>query len=411
MDESNHHWSPYTKRNVAFILLILMALIIYRFQAIISPLVIALLLAFILDPIVDFITDRLRLSRGLATTLVFLVLILVGLGLVATPVAIVPSPLEIVNSIQAVVNDTLADINEFFEHPLEIGEYPLDLSSVYEELSGMVRSYIGSVLQGTLTIAGNIAQGAFWLIFILMAAFYLVKDIDSLIEHIDGLSPPGYRDDFVRLRRRITDVWHAFLRGQLLLALILTLATAIVFAAIGVPYAWIMGLLAGIMAFVPNIGPIISAVPPILIAFFQGSIFLPIDNFWFAVMTAGAYVLVQLVYNNVLVPRILGQTLNLHPLVVMIAAIVGGLMGGLVGLLLAVPILATVRIISSYIICRLYDRDPFAGIKRGDDEKEEKTSKQPSLKLAYQSALNRLRARQREKVSIINQENSDEGPN
>ena len=326
---------------------------------------------------------------------------LVSLGLVATPVAIVPSPSQIVNSIQAVVNSTLADINEFFEHPLEIGEYPLDLSGVYEGLSGMVQSYIGSVLQGTLTIASNIAQGAFWLIFILIAAFYLVKDIDSLIGHIDGLAPPGYQDDFVRLRQRITDVWHAFLRGQLLLALILTVGTAIVFAAIGVPYAWIIGLLAGIMAFVPNIGPIISAVPPILIAFFQGSLFLPIDNFWFAVLTAGAYVLVQLIYNNVLVPRILGQSLNLHPLVVMIAAIVGGLMGGLVGLLLAVPILATLRIIGHYIMCRLYDRDPFAETKRNE---KKGPSKRPSLKLAWQATLSRLRARRRDKDY---QENAD----
>ncbi|MFN2270833.1 MAG: AI-2E family transporter [Anaerolineae bacterium] len=394
MGESNRRWGIQTKRSVVFILLILAALIIYRFQAIISPLVIALLLAFILDPIVDFITERLHLSRGLATTLVFLALILVGLGLVATPVAIVPSPRDIVNSIQAVVNDTLADINEFFERPLEIGEYPLDLSDVYAELSGMVRSYIGSVLQGTLTIAGNIAQGAFWLIFILVAAFYLVKDIDRLIKNIDALAPPGYQDDFMRLRQKITDVWHAFLRGQLLLALILTISTAVVFAAIGVPYAWVMGLLAGIMAFVPNIGPIISAVPPILIAFFQGSIFLPIDNLWFAGLVAGAYVLVQLIYNNVLVPRILGQTLNLHPLVVMIAAIVGGLMGGLVGLLLAVPLLATLRIIGHYIMCRLYDRDPFTETKHG---KEEKASKRPSLKLAWQATQSRLQKRRRDK--------------
>ncbi|MBN1976198.1 MAG: AI-2E family transporter [Anaerolineae bacterium] len=406
MDESNRQWGSYTKRSVAFILLVLIALIIYRFQTIISPLVIALLLAFILDPIVDFLTDRLRLSRGLATTLVFLVLILVGLGLVATPVAVIPSPRQIVNSIQAVVNDTLTDINAFFERPLEIGEYTLDLSGVYGELSSMVRSYIGSVLQGTLTIAGNIAQGAFWLIFILMAAFYLVKDIDGLIKHIDGLAPPGYQDDFVRLRQRITDVWHAFLRGQLLLALILTIGTAAVFAAIGVPYAWAMGLLAGIMAFVPNIGPIISAVPPILLAFFQGSRFLPIDNFWFAVLVAGAYVLVQLVYNNVLVPRILGQSLNLHPLVVLIAAIVGGLMGGLVGLLLAVPILATLRIIGHYIMCRLYDRDPFAETKQ--DEKK-KPPKRPSLKLACQAGLSRLRARWRDKNCQDNlYENIDE---
>ena len=232
--------------------------------------VIALLMAFILDPFVDFLTDRLHLSRGLATTLVFLVLIVVGLALVATPVAIVPSPREVADAIQSVLRDTLARVDEFLQRPLEIGEYPIDLSGVYEELSTMVQSYIGSVVQGTFKIAGSVAEGAFWLLFILMAAFYLVKDIDHLVEQIDDLAPPGYSDDFVRLRQQIRNVWHAFLRGQLLLALILTVVTTVVFGAIGVPYAWVMGLLAGIMAFIPNIGQIVAAIPLILVAFFQG---------------------------------------------------------------------------------------------------------------------------------------------
>ncbi len=395
MTEPHRRWGAPTKRIVALILLVLIALILYRFQAIISPLVIACLLAFILDPIVDFFTERLRMARGLATTLVFLVLILVGLALVATPVVVVPSPYEITNAVQSVLSDILARVDEFFKRPLEIGEYPVDLSGVYEELSSTVRSYVGSVVQGTLQIAGSIAQGAFWLIFILMAAFYLVKDIDRLVEQIDDLAPPGYRDDFVRLRQQIGDVWNAFLRGQLLLALILSVATAAIFGAIGVPYAWGMGLLAGIMAFIPNVGPIIAAIPPILLAFFQGSLFLPIGNFWFAILVAGTYILLQLVYNNVLVPRILGKSLKLHPLVVLIAAIVGGLLGGLVGMLLAVPTLATVRIISHYIICRLYDRDPFE--LKGEAKAQEETRKpQRSLKPIFQAALGRLRG-EREK--------------
>ena len=94
-DNSTHRWSPQTKRSVALVLLILVVLIIYRFQIIIAPLVIAFLIAFILDPIVDFLTKRTRLSRGLAAMLVFLVLLVIGLALIATPVAIVPSPREV----------------------------------------------------------------------------------------------------------------------------------------------------------------------------------------------------------------------------------------------------------------------------------------------------------------------------
>jgi predicted PurR-regulated permease PerM len=385
MTEPNQRWSAPVKRTVALILLVLSALIIYRFQTVIPPLVIAFLAAFILDPVVDFLTSRLHLARGLATTLVFLVLIITGLALIATPVAIIPSPRQIANTVESVLDDTLTSIDEFFKRPLEIGEYSMDLGGVYENLSAMVQSYIDSVVQGTFKIAGSIAGGAFWLIFILIASFYLVKDIDNVIEMIDDLAPPGYRDDFIQLRHQITDVWHAFLRGQLLLALILTAVTTAVFGAIGVPYAWVMGLLAGIMAFIPNIGQIVAAIPPILLAFFQGSRFLPMNNLGFAILVTAVYVIVNLIYNNVLVPLLLGESLKLHPLVIMIAAIVGGLIGGILGMLLAAPTMATLRIISHYILCRLYDRDPFIELK-------EKTSKQrKSLKQVYLAVLNYLR--------------------
>jgi predicted PurR-regulated permease PerM len=386
MTGPNHRWSTPTKRTVALILLILIALIIYRFQTVIPPLVIAFLTAFILDPIVDFLTDRLRLARGLATTLVFLTIIVIGLALVATPVAIVPSPREVANVIQAVLRDTLASVDQFLKRPLEIGEYSLDLSGAYEELSATVQSYIGSVVQGTFRIAGSIAEGAFWLIFILIASFYLVKDIDRVIEMIDDLAPPGYRDDFVQLRYQITGVWHAFLRGQLLLALILAAVTAAVFGAIGVPYAWVMGLLAGILAFIPNIGQVVAAIPPILLAYFQGSNFLPMNNLGFAILVAVVYVVINLVYNNVLVPLLLGGSLRLHPLVIMIAAIVGGLIGGILGMLLAAPTMATLRIISHYIISRLYDRDPFIELEIKEEPKQTR-----SLKQAYLAIVNRLR--------------------
>jgi len=224
----------------------------------------------------------------------------------------------------------------------------------------MLRSFVSSVAQGTLDVVFNLASGAFWLIIILMITFYLVKDADRFIEQLDDLAPPGYRDDFVRLRQQITDVWNAFLRGQLLLGGTMILITTVVCTVIGLPYAVVMGLIAGVMEFVPNVGPIIALIPAALVALFQGSSFLPLDNFWFAVLVTVLYIVIQQVEGNVLVPRILGRSLNLHPLVVLIGIIVGGSLAGILGMLLAAPVLATLRVVGRYVFCRLYDRDPFA---------------------------------------------------
>ena len=363
MSEPIRRWSTSTKRIIVIVILVLLALVIYRFRDVIPPLVIALLLAFILDPIADFLTDRVHLSRGMATGLIFLILIVGMLGVVAAPVTVVPSIRRAINLVQIDFIRVITDISNFLERPVEIWGYSLDLSAMFEEVTAMLRAFVSSVAQGTLDVVLNLASGAFWLIIILMITFYLLKDADRFIEQLDDLAPPGYRDDFVRLRRQITSVWHAFLRGQLLLGLAMVAITTAVCMAVGLPYALVMGLIAGAMELVPNVGPIIALIPAALVALFQGSSFLPLSNFWFAMLVIGLYVVIQQIEGNVLVPRILGRSLNLHPLVVLVGIIVGGSLAGILGMLLAAPVLATLRVVGRYIFCRLYDRDPFAGLE------------------------------------------------
>jgi len=388
MTEPVPQWGKSTKRIVVVVLLVLLAVVIYRFRAVIQPLVIAFLVAFILDPIVDFLTERLPLSRGLATAFVFLVLIAALLGVLAAPVTVVPSIFRAVRSLQIDFIGVLTDIGAFFEDPVEIGGYTLDLGNVYEELSAMLRSFVGSVAQGTIDVVAQVASGAIWLIFILFASFYLVRDADRLVEQLDDLAPPGYREDFVRLREKITGVWNAFLRGQLVMGSLMVGITTVVCMAVGVPYAVVLGLIAGVTEFVPNLGPILALIPAVLLALFQGSTFLPLSNFWFAVLVTGLYILIQQVEGNVLLPRVMGSTLNLHPLVVLIGIIVGGSLAGILGMLLAAPVLATLRVVGRYVFYRLYDRDPFA-----EPEEDVEPPKPTLLKRASEVALSRLQER------------------
>jgi predicted PurR-regulated permease PerM len=388
MAEPVRRWNTSTKRIVVVVLLVLLALVVYRFNAVIPPLMIAFLVAFILDPIVDFITARLHLSRGLAASLVFFVLILGMLGTLAAPATIVPSIARAVRALQIDVIRIITDIGAFFERPLEIRGYSLDLSQLYQELSGMLRTFVGSVAQGTIDVVLEVASGAFWLIIILIAAYYLVKDGDRLVEQLDDLAPPGYRDDLVRLRKQITAVWNAFLRGQLVMGLLMVAITTVAAMAVGLPYAFVLGLFAVVAEFVPNLGPILALIPAVLLALFQGSSFLPLSNFWFAVLVTGMYLVIQQVEGNLLLPRVMGSSLNLHPLVVLFGIIVGGSLAGILGMLLAAPVLATLRVVGRYIFYRLYDRDPFA-----EPEEEAEPPKPGLLRRAGQAALVHLQER------------------
>jgi len=400
-------WSSTTKKTVILFVVVLLSLVVYRFQDVIPPLVIALLLAFILDPIADFLTNRLRLSRGLASAIVILILIIAMAGMAATPVAVVPTIQQAVESMQEETTDVINEIGRFFNQPpITFLGYELDLGEFYDELSQLLRTFVSSVAQETINIVLSIASGLLWLIFILMITFYLLKDADRLIEQLDRLPPQDYRQDFVRLRQQIADVWNAFLRGQLLLGVVIAVVTTAGCMALGIRYAPVLGLLAGLLEVVPSIGPTIAAVPAILLALFQENTLFGMSNFWYAVLVAGMYIVIQQLENNLIVPRILGRSLNLHPVLVLIAVVVGGSLGGVLGILLAAPTLATIRVIGRYIFYRIYDLDPFAEA----DETEEIPSPPGLLERMHKAALDYVHQRGSGKSTAQDTSSADDTP-
>ncbi len=365
MNQLQGRWSPQTKRIVLLVMLVLFALILYRFQQVLPPLVLAFLLAFILDPVVDFLETKAKISRTLGTAIVLLVLLLI---LLASPAVAVPPMVEAVRSLNLDFAQIFARIavewDRLLAEPIVILGQQIDLGALGQDLD--LRSIFGQFLQGTqvvfsssLDVVMGFASTLFWFLFTLIATFYMIRDSDRIARGLDQLAPPSSKDDFVRLRQQITDVWQAFLRGQLLMGILLAVITTVVATVLGLPNALALGLLAGVMEFIPSIGPVIAAVPAVLIALFQGSTYLPLSNFWFAVLVLGVYLVIQQVENNVLLPRILGQSLNLHPLVVLVAVIAGGSLAGVLGFLVAAPMMATLRVLGDYIYRRLTDQDPF----------------------------------------------------
>jgi len=356
MSRTVRRWDAATKRTVMLVLLVLFALILYRFRGLLPPLVLAFLLAFILDPAVDMLEARARISRTAATALVFTAVVLV---LLSAPAVAIPSVVRAVRSFNLDFLRIVADLDRWVRQPVVVFGFQWDLREVYLQLREALQAFARNVAAGTFNLVVGFASTLFWLLFILLSAFYLTRDADRLVAWLDTLPPPFFQEDFVRLREQITDVWNAFLRGQLLMGLLMAAITTAVDAAVGLPNALALGLLAGLMEFVPNLGPIIAAVPAVLLAFFQGSSWLPLSNPWFAVLVLGLYVLIQQIEGNLLLPRVLGRSLRLHPLIVLVAVIAGGSLAGILGMLLAAPTVATLRVLGRYIYCRLTDREPF----------------------------------------------------
>jgi predicted PurR-regulated permease PerM len=349
-------WSPTTKRLIIAGIVILFVMLITRISGILPQVAITIILAYVISPIADLISKHLRLNRTFVVAIIYLVLIALILTL---PALLIPFLVSQIQDFVEYTPELVREIGELFKKPLIFGDLQFEAQDLYNQISSSIQAIISSMASSTIGLLTNIASGLFWTVFILVASFYLVKDVKIIVTWADEVVPPGYRHDFRRIRLRIANAWNAFLRGQLVLCIVMGVIVAITMAAIGLPNALFIGLLFGVLEFVPNLGPTIASVPAVLIAFFEGSTVLNISNGWFAILVIIINSLLQQLENNFLVPRILGQSLNLHPLVVLIAAIIGAQLAGVLGILLAAPAVATLRILSEYVYYRLLDIPPF----------------------------------------------------
>jgi predicted PurR-regulated permease PerM/phosphoglycolate phosphatase-like HAD superfamily hydrolase len=349
-------WNRTTKRLIIVGLIIIFLLVLYVFRALLPPVGIAIVLAYVLKPVADFVQRRIRLPRTLSVLLVYLIaLLLFG----TIPVAVAPFAVNWVGWLSENLQQLADQLVGFLSEPVPVFGYTLSLGDMVGNLQGTLQDLLQPFASQTLNLVFNVLSSLLWVISIIVISFYLVKDADRLREFLDGLAPPGYTDELRNLREEVNQVWKAFFRGQVVLGIVVGLVVWISMSIVGLPQAGLMGLLAGLLEVVPTFGPVLATIPAVLIAFFQGSVYLPLSNFWFTVLVLGIYVLIQQTENTYLVPRILGRRLQLHPVVVFIGVLAGGLVAGTVGVLLAAPIVGTLRVLLRYVYAKLLDQDPF----------------------------------------------------
>jgi len=353
-------WSDSTKRLVFIGVILVLALTLYRFRAIVAPIVIAIILAYILNPLVKFIQTRTRLSRGWAVSILYLFLVVL-LSLV--PAIFVPILVQEIGEINVDVQKVADGISQFFARPIVLFDYSFDARSVYEEISGTLQGTISSLVGRSLDILLGVAESFIWLFFILFISFSLLKDADKLAKWIGELVPPDYREEAYLLYKEIDGIWSAFLRAQILQCLLVGVLVGISMAALGLRSAVIIGLVGGIVEVIPRFGHTITAIVGVLFAYFEGSSYLLISNFWFAVIVIVFFVVFNEIDTAYILPNLVGRRLRLPPMVVLMGVIAGASLGGVLGIFLAAPTLSTLRVLSSYIYRKLLDIEPAVVVK------------------------------------------------
>ncbi|MFO7679100.1 MAG: AI-2E family transporter [Chloroflexota bacterium] len=366
-------WSASNKRTVVFVLFIAVLLLVYRVRSLLLPFIMAVILAYLVEPVVRYLHTKTKLPR--IVVLIFIYLLIVAF-LVAIPVSAIP---PIVGQVSNLINhfpsyiQQLGALVQELQEPIIItediiiplDEWPLDQAflSISSNLLNIVQGFGGQ----TISIFGNVLGASLstigWVLVVLFLSFYLVKDYTKLFGSLLNLAPENYHGDLIQLSKELSLLWNAFLRGQLVLCLVVGSIVFLVAVTLGLPSALLLAGIAALMEFFPSIGPVLAAIPAVIFGYIQsesswlGQITGP---FWFVVIIIIIYAIIYQTENYVLLPRIIGYRLRLHPVVVILGAIAGASIAGILGILLAAPFLASMRLILSYIYCKLTDKPPFA---------------------------------------------------
>lgn len=353
----SRRWHPFTKQVVLIVILIGLVWALFRFSQVLAPTVIACLLAYVLSPLITWLQRRARIPRALGILLSFLLL----LGVISSlPALIIPSLVQQVQDLNVDLERIVLTATDWMgQQEVLVFGFPVNLRSLYSQVGEGLRDLFSPAATGAVSLVVNVASGLLWVIYILVVTFYLLLDGPRLREYFPQLLPPQYRDELLRLVEQVDRIWRAFFRGQLVLALTIGSVVTVVAAALGLSNALALGLLAGVLEFLPNIGPAVAALPAVLLALFQGSSYLPLSRWAFALVVILAYVVIQQVENSLLMPRIIGRSVRLHPLVVIVGIVLGASLAGLLGIFLAAPTLATLRILLGYAYRKVLDMEPF----------------------------------------------------
>ncbi len=361
-------WNTTTKLIIGLSVVALVAALLVRFRNIVLPLLTSLLLAYLLYPLATFLNRKLKIPWRLISFVLYLLLFLIVIGLLTWGgISIVDQIQNLIKFIQELITDLPGIVQNLTSKPLVIGPFlfdlgKLDFNVLWTQLQGVVQPLL-TKLGGLI---GNLASGVgttvTWLLFIILISFFMMAESGGVRKSMLNIKIPNYQQDFSKLGTQISHIWNAFLRGQLLIFAITVAFYSILLSILGVRYFFLLALLAGLARFVPYIGPFVAWTTFGLVSLFQTNYF-GMQPFGFALLVVGCALLSDVIMDYFVSPRVMSDALAIHPAAVLVMVIVSASLFGLLGVLLSAPVLASAKLIATYVMRKMTDQDPWEGLK------------------------------------------------
>ncbi|MEY2116081.1 MULTISPECIES: AI-2E family transporter [Rhodanobacter] len=325
------------------------AWLVWLLAPVLMPFAVAAMLAYLGDPLADRL-ERLGLKRMWAATIVFVVIMVVVVGVLLLLIPLIARQIEnLVSNLPRYGDWAQNTVWPWLQARLHLDPHTFDsdrlLTAIKEHMAsigGVATAVLGKVSRGGLGIAMWLTN----LVLIPVVAFYLLRDWDRLVAKVDGMLPRSIQPTIAYLASESDQILGAFVRGQLLVMLALGVFYGAGLSVVGLTVGPLIGMVAGLLSFVPYLGFIIGFVAAIVAALVQ------YGDWVHVLLVCGVFAVGQLLEGYVLVPKLVGDKIGLHPVAVMFAVLAGGYLFGFLGVLLALPAASVIMVLLRYLLER-----------------------------------------------------------
>ncbi len=322
---------------------LMLIIILFVFNNVLVPFVLGMVIAYLLNPAVNAL-GRIKLSRKSAAMIIladfFLVLGLLGIVIVPP---LLREIMELSDSLPGYIDNFIELVKPYVIKVQRIlSGQNIDIKEIAGDNSGTGLNLAANIAKGVLAGGTAILDIITLFIIVPVVAYFMMESWPRITEWVKNLMPRDHKDTIMDLISQIDKKIAGFIRGQITVAFVLGVAYALALSLAGLKYGFIIGLMAGVLSIIPLVGSTVGLLVSVGVAWFQTG------ELTFMAVIAGIFLAGQVIEGNFLTPKLVGDSVGLHPLWIFFALLAGGSLFGILGMLIAVPVAAVVSVLVAF---------------------------------------------------------------
>lgn len=346
--------NSYVKLIFKLLLMVFVVWVLYLYRgkiiALLSPFIISLIIAYLLNPVVVLLQKQ-KVPRGISVMIIYLAFFSLIFVSVAKLIPIIENEITRLESLlpeyTTIVNDYILNINDQIDRL----ELPEGIQTTIQDNTKALEQALLNFIKSLPQIGFNLAATAFQIFLVLVLTFYSLRDFYLIRDTFLKFISPKRQQKVIKVMGEIDYSLGSYIRGQLIVCTFIGILTYLWLRIIGVEFALLLGVVAGITNIIPYFGPWIGAVPSVLVALFTSPML--------AVKVIIGITVIQQIESSVVAPQVIGKKMGMHPLMVLFSLLAGGRFFGVIGMIIGVPTVAVIRILIKNFLIHYFPNGVF----------------------------------------------------